>query len=118
MNTKLKLMSITAGMAVALGAALAQAATVTVPLGPIHTGDDINNYFNGGTDSTGPGADRLHRIIANAWALAYQRPVGHEELDAAVAFVAEARGGDDPELAALTDLCQQLLCSNEFLYVD
>ncbi len=23
-----------------------------------------------------------------------------------------------PELAALTDLCQQLLCSNEFLYVD
>jgi hypothetical protein len=73
---------------------------------------------NCATDSPGPCADRLHRIIANAWALVYQRPVGREELDAAVAFVAAPRKGDDPELAALTDLCQQLLCSNEFLYVD
>jgi len=70
------------------------------------------------TDSTGHAADRLHQIIADAWALAYQRPVSREELDAAVAFVGAPRAGDDPELAALTDLCQQLLCSNEFLYVD
>jgi hypothetical protein len=73
---------------------------------------------NGATDSTEPRADRLHRIIANAWLLAYQRPVSPEELDASIAFGAAPRGGDDPELAALTDLCQQLLCSNEFLYVD
>lgn len=73
---------------------------------------------NSATDSTGSRADRIHRMIANAWDLAYQRPVSAEELDAAVAFVAAPRGGDDPELAALTDLCQQLLCSNEFLYVD
>jgi hypothetical protein len=72
----------------------------------------------GATDLAGPCADRLQRIIAHAWALAYQRPVSREELDAAIAFVAAPRGGDDPELAALTDLCQQLLCSNEFLYVD
>ena len=25
-------------------------------------------------------ADRLHRIVANAWDLAYQRPVGRDEL--------------------------------------
>ena len=73
---------------------------------------------NGATDSAGPGADRLHRMIAKAWDLAYQRPVSREELDAAVAFVAAPRDGKDPEMAALTDLCQQLLCSNEFLYVD
>lgn len=69
-------------------------------------------------DSAGPRADRLRKIIDTAWALAYQRPVSHEELDAAVAFVGAPRAGDDAELAALTDLCQQLLCSNEFLYVD
>ena len=69
-------------------------------------------------DPTGAPSDRLSRIIAHAWALAYQRPISREELDAAREFVAAPRGGDDPELAALTDLCQQLLCSNEFLYVD
>ncbi|SIO65036.1 Planctomycete cytochrome C [Singulisphaera sp. GP187] len=73
---------------------------------------------NSATDSTDPAANRLPRMIAHAWLVAYQRPVSREELDAAVAFVAVPRGGDDPELAALTDLCQQLLCSNEFLYVD
>jgi hypothetical protein len=57
-------------------------------------------------------------MIAYAWALAYQRPITPDELDAARAFVAAPRTGDDPDLSALTDLCQQLLCSNEFLYVD
>src|ERR1700687_5808048 len=42
-----------------LGAAYAQAATVTLPLRSEHTGAFIGNYFNGGTDSvpsdgTGP----------------------------------------------------------------
>src|SRR5207248_1363896 len=52
-------------------------------------------------DLVGPPADHLPRMIAHAWALAYQRPIGREELDAATAFVAAPRGGDDPELAAL-----------------
>jgi hypothetical protein len=69
-------------------------------------------------DLTGPPAVSLSRMVAYAWALAYQRPIAPDELDAALAFVAAPRAGDDPELAALTDLCQQLLCSNEFLYVD
>jgi hypothetical protein len=66
----------------------------------------------------GPPAVNPTRMIAHAWALAYQRPITPDELDSARAFVAAPRAGDDAELAALTDLCQQLLCSNEFLYVD
>jgi hypothetical protein len=63
--------------------------------------------------------------IARAWRLAYQRAISDEELGWARAFVArqlEALGagpaGGDRELAVLTNLCQQLLTSNEFLYVD
>jgi hypothetical protein len=47
-----------------------------------------------------------------------------EELDLACAFLdrqtRQLRGakGADAELSALTNLCQQLLASNEFLYVD
>ncbi len=56
MNSKIKFASVAAAIAVVLGAvSSAGAATVTLPLGPIHTGDDIGNYFNGGTDSTGEG---------------------------------------------------------------
>ena len=55
-----------------------------------------------------------------AWQLAYQRPPEAEELALARRFLerrlAHAAGGS--ALAALTDLCQQLLSSNEFLYVD
>jgi hypothetical protein len=63
----------------------------------------------------------LPQMIAHAWTLAYQRPISPGELDAACSFVdghlaVPAKGGR--ELAALTHLCQQLLSSNEFLYVD
>ena len=37
-------------------------------------------------------------------------------IDLLLAGAAPAAG--DPELAALTNLCQQLLSSNEFLYAD
>ena len=67
----------------------------------------------------------LDPLIARAWQLAYQRPISPEESDWARAFVSQqlqttARGGNggDRELAVLTNLCQQLLTSNEFLYVD
>jgi len=63
------------------------------------------------------------RLAATAWELAYQRAPDPDELRLAATFLrdrtAARRGGSaDPELAALTDLCQQLLASNEFLYVD
>ena len=63
------------------------------------------------------------RRISLAWQLAYQRGVDADELAAARAFLKAQRAKfagakPDPELASLTDLCQQLLSSNEFLYVD
>jgi hypothetical protein len=65
------------------------------------------------------------RRLELAWKLAYQRPIGPDELEPARRFLDHqralhraAKGKDDPDLAAWTDLCQQLLSSNEFLYVD
>jgi mono/diheme cytochrome c family protein len=61
--------------------------------------------------------------IALAWLLAYQRPVSAEESKAVQSFldrqipIVRAHHAD-PELAAWTNVCQQLLSSNEFLYVD
>jgi hypothetical protein len=67
---------------------------------------------------------------AAAWRIAYGRPVTPAEAESAARFLKRqqdlihaAPGGeklppDQLELAALTDLCQQLLSSNEFLYVD
>jgi hypothetical protein len=64
------------------------------------------------------------RLVAHAWQMAYQRPADAEELDLACRFLDRqithyrAAKHADAELAALTNLCQQLLSSNEFLYVD
>jgi hypothetical protein len=82
--------------------------------------------WNSAADFHGPLGVSLPRQIAYAWQLAYQRPPTAEELDVACQFVSEQvaylrASGDksaDQELVALTSLCQQLLSSNEFLYVD
>jgi mono/diheme cytochrome c family protein len=63
------------------------------------------------------------RYAEAAWAIAYLRKLDADELRLATAFLKrqadDLRGkAKDPELAALTNLCQQLLASNEFLYVD
>ncbi|QDV38433.1 PSD1 and planctomycete cytochrome C domain-containing protein [Tautonia plasticadhaerens] len=80
---------------------------------------DASEAVQGKTGAT------LPRLIAHAWALAYQRPIEPEELELARAFVAEqldamdsADAPEDRPRAALTHLCHQLLSSNEFLYVD
>jgi mono/diheme cytochrome c family protein len=68
----------------------------------------------------GPASDKLARQAAYAWKLVYQRTITPEE----AAWVSEydarqlATPGPGRELAVLTNLCQQLLISNEFLYVD
>jgi mono/diheme cytochrome c family protein len=76
-------------------------------------------------DFHGPSGISIPQQIAYAWRIAYQREATLEELDSACRFVAEQlaalRAGDnkaDQELSAMTWLCQQLLSSNEFLYVD
>jgi hypothetical protein len=67
----------------------------------------------------------LSQQIACAWRLVYQRPITPLELSWTIAFVDEQRrtldrsgAGGDRELTVLANLCQQLLNSNEFLYVD
>jgi hypothetical protein len=68
--------------------------------------------------------DVLPERVARAWELAYQRPASPQEIDLACRFVRtqtqQLRSAKvaDPDLGALTNLCQQLLAANEFLYVD
>ncbi|MEX0714012.1 MAG: DUF1553 domain-containing protein, partial [Pirellulales bacterium] len=75
----------------------------------------------GSGDSSGA---TLARQITRAWSIAYQRGPSADELELASQFVAgqtdrlRAAGRENPELAALANLCQQLFSSNEFLYVD
>ena len=66
---------------------------------------------------------RLAQYAAFAWREAYQRGARDAEIVRACQFlevqIPHLRANiADPELAALTNLCQQLLSSSEFLYVD
>ncbi|NOZ39537.1 MAG: DUF1549 domain-containing protein [Planctomycetes bacterium] len=73
-------------------------------------------------------APALPKQIVYAWQLAYGRSPTQDELSAAIDFLVEqfyymiehrdAANQVDPSLQALTNLCQVLLSSNEFLYVD
>lgn len=73
----------------------------------------------------GPSAPPLAHQIAAAWQIAYNRPITPDEFAAVANFLrqqfatlTESPTATDPELQALTDLCQAMLSSNEFLYVD
>ena len=67
-------------------------------------------------------ADPLARQAVGTWRIGYGREPDGDELRLATAFLAEAKAAaastSDPELEALTSLCQTMLGSNEFLYVD
>ncbi len=67
--------------------------------------------------------------LAKAWEFTYCRPPSHEELELAIEFintqvqtmnmqVGPLPKGVSPSQQALTNLCQALLTSNEFLYVE
>jgi hypothetical protein len=67
----------------------------------------------------------LASLIPAAWQAIYQRPISDEEQSWARDFTTHQLKGLDPSVAGgerdlfvLTSLCQQLLSSNEFLYVD
>lgn len=66
------------------------------------------------------GVDRITR----AWNTVYQRAPAANEIKLALSFLEQARATylanktKDPVHMAWTDLCQQLLVSNEFLYLD
>jgi hypothetical protein len=75
-------------------------------------------------DGTPAPAPNWEPQVAHAWQLAFQRPITPEELSVSLRFfeqqIATMRSHNQksPEEAALVDLCQQLLASNEFLYID
>ena len=62
--------------------------------------------------------------LSRAWQLAFQRPISTDESALSSQFLQQQTQSlrdskhKDPEQAALVNLCQQLLCANEFLYVD
>jgi len=68
-------------------------------------------------------APTLAGQVARAWDLAFQRPITAEESAAALKFLERqeaahrAAGRPNPDFMALANLCHQLICSNEFLYV-
>lgn len=73
----------------------------------------------------GPLGATVPQQAAYAWKQVYGRSASPEELDLACRFLEEQAaalraGGQkgDPEQLALGALCQQLLSSNEFLYID
>jgi mono/diheme cytochrome c family protein len=81
--------------------------------------------FHGPTEST----DVLPGQIVRAWQLAFCRKPTADELELAAGFLAKqlelldniegkVPEGQTAARQALTNLCQALLCSNEFLYVD
>ncbi|WP_422930843.1 DUF1553 domain-containing protein [Singulisphaera sp. PoT] len=73
-----------------------------------------------GETPAGSASDLMARQVSHAWKLVYQREISPEEAAWAAEFGARQSStpGPEKELAALTNLCQQLLISNEFLYVD
>ncbi len=88
--------------------------------------DGSKESWNSARDFRGPVTSlaSLPQLVAHAWRMAYQRPATSDEIDLACRFVQRqttafrAANNPDAELAALANLCQQLLSSNEFLYVD
>ena len=73
----------------------------------------------------GPPPPSLANQIATAWQIAYHRPITPTEFAAVCGFfrqqfatLSASHTNADAELQALTDLCQAILSSNEFLYVD
>ena len=82
------------------------------------------------TDFHGPrtALPPLPQQIVYAWQLAYGRPPTEAELSTALSFVVEqfraliagssASSDVDPSLQVMENLCQVLMSSNEFLYVD
>jgi hypothetical protein len=68
----------------------------------------------------GAPTDPLAPQAACAWKLVYQRAITPDESAWVRDYGAQQRTipGPDRDLAVLTNLCQQLLISNEFLYVD
>ncbi|MFO0875851.1 MAG: PSD1 and planctomycete cytochrome C domain-containing protein [Gemmataceae bacterium] len=88
-------------------------------------GPTLAQRWDSVADFQGPAGPSLARQIAFAWQTVYHRPIAADEMALAVKFAGKQlialrqRGASgNAERQVLTNLCQQLLGSNEFLYVD
>ncbi len=93
------------------------------PVRLVLTANGSSEPWDSSSDFRGAAPPSFAQYATTAWRLAYLRDPAAEELKLAAGFLkaqsAALRGkSKDPERAALTDLSQQLLASNEFLYVD
>ena len=91
----------------------------------LKTADGKEVSFAADKGFPGPTPPSLANQITVAWQIAYHRPITPAEFSAVCGFfrqqfatLSDSPANTDPELQALTDLCQALLSSNEFLYVD
>ncbi len=90
-----------------------------------HSAGGVKTEWNSSRDFQGPSGPSLPRQIATAWKLAYHRQITAEEITAVTRFAREQlatlrqqKAAGNHEKTVLTNVCQQLLGSNEFLYVD
>ncbi|WP_397571458.1 PSD1 and planctomycete cytochrome C domain-containing protein [Schlesneria sp. T3-172] len=81
--------------------------------------------WDSAADFHGPITTSIPQQIACAWRLAYCRPITPEELEMSCQFMEQqlqtlraSSAAGDHESIALSSLCQQILSSNEFLYID
>lgn len=80
--------------------------------------------WNSSSGFHGPPGPPLAPQVAYAWQLAFQRAITIEELQLVADFLQQQfdhlqqNNHAAPEQAAMTNLCQQLLSANEFLYID
>ena len=96
--------------------------TVTLKL---KAADGKERSWQADKEFTGPPPPSFVSQVSTVWQIAYGRPVTQPELYAVLNFLNQqlpmlttTATTPDPELQALTDLCQAVLSSNEFLYVD
>jgi hypothetical protein len=94
--------------------------------------DGTNITFHSKEGFHGPAAEPMTVEIASiirAWQMAYLRPPTRDELQTACKFIAQQRdylrshpeftaAGRSPEAQSFANLCQALVSSNEFLYID
>jgi hypothetical protein len=88
------------------------------------TGDEPS-VWKSDAGMRGPSSEPpIARQVARAWRLAYGRGAMSEELSLAMSYLGDqvdalsAAGNAEPVRQAITNLCQVLLGSNEFLYVE
>ena len=104
--------------------------TWTVEL-TLKTDGTVDQVSKSSTEFAGPLAspDKLLGQVERAWELAFCRRPSSDEYELAIDFLVrqiqylgkhpnQLPKGTQPELQALTSLCQTLISSNEFLYVD